>query len=86
MSQTERKEIIQINGLTILMAMALLANFLIVGFFYRYHAHQSFVVEKVHNIRMKELYAKEHELKLEVIDIEGVKTWNDTSYMKNLGK
>lgn len=86
MTQPSRNEIIQINGLTILLGMTLVANFLIVGFFYRYHSHQSFVVEKIHNIRMQELYAREHELKLEVIDLEGVKTWNDTLYIKQLGK
>ena len=85
MAQEERKEIIQLNGLTILMVMVLIANFLIVGFFYRWHHYQIFLEEKKHNSEMNELKdRKEHDLKNQIVALEGVKVWNDTAYMKNL--
>jgi len=84
MSEYQRKEIIKIDGLTILMGMALIANMLIVGFFYRYHGYQLYVEEKAHNLRMKELNSEAHQLKEDIIAIEGVKTWNDSAYAKLL--
>jgi hypothetical protein len=84
MSEYQRKEIIKIDGLTILMGMALIANMLIVGFFYRYHGYQLYVEEKAHNLRMKELNNEAHQLKEDIIAIEGVKTWNDSVYAKLL--
>lgn len=84
MSEYQRKEIIKLDGLTILMGMALIANMLIVGFFYRYHGYQLYVEEKAHNLRMKELNSEAHQLKEDIIAIEGVKTWNDSAYSKLL--
>lgn len=84
MSEYQRKEIIKIDGLTILMGMALIANMLIVGFFCRYHGYQLYVEEKAHNLRMKELNNEAHQLKEDIIAIEGVKTWNDSVYARLL--
>ena len=80
MAEQERKEIIQINGLSILMGMALIANLLIVGFVYRYHGYQLYLEEKAHNQRMKVLYKKEHDIKEDIIKLEGVKSWNESKY------
>ncbi len=84
MEQSARKEVVQLNGLTILVVIALIANFLIVGFFYRFHNYQLFVVGKKHNLEMKALLDTQHALHQEIIALEGVKTWNDTAYMKKL--
>lgn len=86
MTTHERKEIIQLNGLTIVVVMALIANFLIVGFLYRYHGHQRFLEEKRHNREMLQLQDREeHGLKLEITKLEGAPNWNATRYMFNLG-
>lgn len=82
MVSKERKEIIQVNGLTILIVMGLMANFLIVGAVYRFHNYQLFVAEKKATVEYKLLLSKEHELKSEIILLEGVPTWNDTQYVK----
>ena len=79
-----RKEILQLNGLTILVVIALIANFLIVGFFYRFHNYRLFVESKVHGKEFKELLQKQHDLHLDIAILEGVKTWNETEYMKHL--
>jgi hypothetical protein len=85
MTQHERKEIIQLNGLTILVVMALVANFLVVGFLYRYHGHQRFLEEKRHNKTMVQLQDREeHGIKLEIIALEGAPNWNATQYMHDL--
>ena len=82
MESKERKEILQVNGLTILIVMALCANFLIVGMVYRFHNYQLFLVEKKANVESKLLLEKERGLKNEIIAIEGVPVWDDTQYMK----
>ena len=83
MSERERNEVLQLNGLTILLAIALIANCLIVGFVYRYHNHVDYAERKFHNERMKDLYAKERELKAEIIAQEGVKSWSETGFVKD---
>lgn len=86
MQQQERKEIIQLNGLTILVVMTLIANFLIVGFLYRYHGHQRFLEEKRHNEAILDLQDhKEHALKNEIIALEGAANWNATKYVHDVG-
>ncbi len=80
MAEQQRKEVIQINGLSILMGMALIANMLIAGFVYRYHGYELFKEEKAHNLRMKDLHATAHVLKDDIIKLEGVKTWNESKY------
>ncbi|MEK7118060.1 MAG: hypothetical protein AAB869_00430 [Patescibacteria group bacterium] len=82
MEINRRKEVIQFSGLTILAVMALVANFLIVGFVYRWHNWKLFTLEKTHNIVYDELIQKEHEIKDEVVRLEGVSTWNDTAYVR----
>jgi hypothetical protein len=80
----ERKEIIQINGTTILVAMTLIANFLVVGFMHRFHNYQLFVEEKAHSELMTDLRAKqEHNLKNEIVALEGVSNWLETDYVKS---
>ncbi len=78
----ERKEIVQVSGLTILVVMALLANFLIVGLVYRYHYHAAYAERKAHGARMNVLYGRERDLKSEVVAKEGVANWNETRFMK----
>lgn len=82
MEPNERKEILQVNGLTILIVMALCANFLIVGLVYRYHNYQLFVVEKKASVEYKLLLDKERDLKNEIITLENVSSWNETQYVK----
>ncbi len=86
MKEQERKEIIQLNGLTIVVVMALIANFLVVGFLYRYHGHQHFLEEKRHNKAMVQLQDREeHGIKNEIIALEGAPNWNATKYVHDLG-
>lgn len=86
MEINKRKEIIQLNGLTILVVMALMANSLIVGFVYRWHNWKLFTLEKAHNVVYAELIQKEHDMKDEVVRLEGVSAWNDTAYVHAHGK
>ncbi len=81
---SERKEVIQLNGLTVLVVVTLIANFLIVGFFYRLHSYKLFKQEKLHGVEYTRLLKTQHDLHLEIADMEGVKTWNETGYMKSL--
>lgn len=84
MASNERKEIIQINGLTILIVMALCANFLIVSMVYRYHNYELVIKEKEQNKNYKALLDSERVIKNEIITLEGVPSWNDTAYVKSL--
>ena len=79
-AQKERKEILQVNGVTILLIMALIANFLIVGFIYRWHGWQSFADAKRHNVEYTLLLRESHQLKQEIIAMEGRKTWTETAF------
>ena len=85
MTQNARKEIIQLNGLTILVVMTLVANFLVAGFFYRWHNYQLFVESKKHDREYTVLLKQEHDLKIEIVRREGVAGWNATQYMRELG-
>jgi hypothetical protein len=84
--ETKRKEVIQLNGLTILVVMALVADFLIVGFVYRFHQWKLFTMEKAHHKSYTVLLRQEHDVKDEVVRLEGVSVWNDTAYAKALGR
>jgi hypothetical protein len=84
MSDTPRNEIVQLSGTTILFGMALIGSLLVVGFVLRYHYHQLYVDEKAHNIRMTALYDEAHGIKEAVVRLEGVKNWNETSYVKGM--
>ena len=81
----KRKEIIQLNGLTILIVMSIIANVLIVGFVYRFHHCKLFQVEKAHNIVATDLIKKEHDVKDEVTRLEGAPAWNETAYAQMHG-
>lgn len=81
----ERKEIIQLNGLTILVVMAVIANCLIAGFLYRYHTYEVFVENKKRNAEMLIIDKQERQLKDEIIALEGVSGWYETTYMHNVG-
>ena len=81
----ERKEIIQLNGLTILVGMAIIANCLIAGFLYRYHTYEVFVENKKRNQEMLIVDTQERKLKDEIIQLEGAPNWNETAYMHNVG-
>lgn len=83
--ETDRKEIIQLNGLTILVVMALVANFLIVGFVYRFHQWKLFTLEKAHQVHYTVLLRQEHDIKDEVVRLEGASVWNETAYAKTHG-
>lgn len=83
-TQPERKEIIQLNGITILAVLVVIANFMIVGFIYRYHSHVLFSENKIHNTEYGALLLKQHDLHEEIIKLEHVAAWNDTAYVKAL--
>ncbi len=80
-----RKEIIHFNGLTILVVMALIANFLIVGFVYRWHQWKLFTLEKTHSAEYTKLLKDERAVKDEVIKLEGVSAWGKTAYVRLKG-
>ncbi len=78
---SERKEILQLNGLTILVVMLVVASLLVVAFFQRYHSYKIFKLEKVHSMVMAKLKNRlEHDIKLEITQLEGAKNWNSTLY------
>ena len=78
----ERREVIQLNGITILAVMVIIANFLIVGFINRYHAHELFRENRVHDREYTQLLAEQHDLHIEIAKLEHVVSWNDTAYEK----
>ncbi len=82
---SERKEVVQLSGLTILVVIVIIADFLVVGFFYRWHSWQLFVESKRHTAEYKELLSQQHDLHIQITTLEGVAVWNDTQYMKHLG-
>lgn len=84
MASNERKEVIQVNGLTILVVIALLADLFIVGLVYRYHNYQLFLVEKKNNAEYELLLGKERVIKNEIVELEGASSWDKTEYMKSL--
>lgn len=86
MVNSERKEIIQVSGLTILVVMVLVANFLIVGFVYRWHQWKLFMFEKAHGVTYTQLLQEGHDVKDDVTRLEGVSTWNDTAYVRVHGQ
>ena len=81
-----RKEIIHVNGLVILVVLALLSDALIAGFIYRWHNWELFHHNLQHQVEMKELLAAERVVKDEILVLEGVATWNETQYYKINGK
>ena len=78
----ERKEIIQLNGVTVLAVLVVIANFLIIGFYYRYDAHQMYLMTKAHDIEYTGLLHKQHVLHEEIVDLEGAKNWEETNYAR----
>lgn len=82
---TERKEIIQFNGLTILVVMAVIANLLIAGFLYRFHTYEVFVENKTHNEELRLVDLEERRHKDEITALEGASSWNETEYMRTVG-
>ncbi len=84
MSKQERKEILQINGVTMMFVMLLLGNFLVVGFFYRWNTHEVYIIKKQHNNHMTDLLRVQHDLHLEIVQLEGVDSWVNTQYMKTI--
>ncbi len=77
---TPRKEILHINGLTILVILALVADSLIVGFIYRWHNWELFTSNKAQQIESTALLAAERDVKNEIVILENVPAWNDTQY------
>ncbi len=63
-----------------LLIIALIANLLVVGFIYRWHGWQSFDDAKRHNVEYTKLLGESHQLKQEIIKMEGVKAWTETEY------
>ncbi len=82
--KSERHEIIQVNGVTILVVMALFANILVAGTVYRWHNYELFRAEKTQNILMRELYQELRDLQLVVVEYEGAASWNETEYARTL--
>ena len=84
MQNNERKEVIQVSGLTIMVVMTLIADMLIGGIIVRWHNYVVVRHGMEHLILMRDLYRQENELQTKIVMMEGVKTWNDTAYIKTL--
>lgn len=82
--ENERREIIQVNGVTILVVMALLANLLVAGVMYRWHNYELFRAEKTQNVLMRDLYQELRNLQLIIVEHEGAANWNETEYARTL--
>ncbi len=82
--ENNRREIIQVNGVTILVVMALLGNLLVVGIIYRWHNYELFRAEKSQNILMRNLYQELRGLQLVIVEHEGAANWNETDYARTL--
>lgn len=78
----KRKEIIQVNGLSILIIMVLVGNLLTVGIITRYHKWQLVEQEKRDNRMFTKALREEHDLKLEIQRLEGAKNWISTMYAR----
>ncbi len=78
----QREEIIQLSGVTILTVLVIIANFLTVGFIYRYHSKVLYREYKEHDAEYALLLKQEHDLHVEIEQLEHVASWNDTAYEK----
>jgi len=78
----ERKEIIQLNGTTILIILAILANVFIVGIAYRYHEYRMFTVTRKMQQEYSQLLSRERAIKNEIVKLEGAANWKETMYGK----
>lgn len=79
----ERKEIIEVNGITILLVCTVIANLLAVGFMMRWYSYQSFMQsvasQKEYTAHLRSL----HDTKNSVVELEGAPNWNATIYAKH---
>jgi hypothetical protein len=80
MHDNKRREIIEVSGLTILVVMALAGDLLIAGAIYRWHTHQLFREEKIHNIAMSDLLKELQVSQNKIVALEGATSWNATEY------
>ena len=80
-----RNEIIRVNGVIIVVVMALIGNLVVVGFGLWLHNIQLFRLEVLHENQDKELNASIHKAKVEIIALEGVDKWEKTGYVSKYG-
>ncbi len=80
----ERKELIVLDGLTILFIVMLVTNGVVLALLYRFHNTQVFR-ENVKNQKVySDLLATVRELKNSIVESEGVEAWEKSSYSKIL--
>lgn len=82
MTSNERKEIIQLNGTTMLVILALIADCLVVGFIYRWHSWQLFAEERRAQQEYGKLLKQERQLKQDIIKVEGAGSWASSSFQR----
>lgn len=79
-----RKEIIQLSGTHILIAMAVIGNLLVGAFLYRYHSFALFRLEDRDLVTFTKAQRAERDVKEEIRELEHAKSWNETTYaLKN---
>jgi hypothetical protein len=74
----ERKEILVLDGLTILFIVTLVINGVLAALIYRWHSIQVFKENISHQKVYSDLLETAHNLKAEIIKREGAESWNDS--------
>lgn len=75
-----RKEIVYLTGRQILIAMILIGNAMVIGFFMRWHAYKAFRLEDADLSTFTAAQRKEHDVKEDIRKEEGVAAWNLTAF------
>ncbi len=79
-----RKEILQLSGTHILIAMAIIGNMLVGAFLYRYHTLAVFRLEDKDLGTFTDAQRAERDVKEEIRKLDQAKSWNETTYaLKN---
>lgn len=77
-----RKEIVFLSGKQILAVMLIVGNALIIGFMMRYHSTQLFRQADNDLNTFTKAQKAEHDMKEDIIKLEGKKSWVETDYAK----
>lgn len=79
---TERKEIIQLSGPTLVIVMIIIGNMFVLGVMYRWSEYQEYELTKFYARQYSKEIFEFRDIKNEVVRLEGAPNWNATYYVK----
>ncbi len=80
---SERKELLRVNGLVITFIAAAIGNLFVLGLGLWFHNIALFRLELTYAQGDKEVSTSIHKMKAEILALEGVEKWEETSYVKS---